>query len=173
MSGIDKTSKAWYLIMSKPNQERLANENLLRQGYEVYMPMISTTRRRRGRYMDVVEPAFPRYLFIRLDQDTDNWSPIRSTYGVGGMVYFGFIPAQIPDELVETLKQRETEEGVLEFSVPELKEGDKVRIIDGAFSGYEGIFKAKSRKERVTILLETTGKIMNLDLDVHQIGLAS
>ena len=173
MSEIDKTSKAWYLIMSKPRQETLANENLLRQGYEVYTPMISITRRRRGRYVDVIEPAFPRYLFIRLDQDTDNWAPIRSTYGVSGMVYFGFTPAQIPDELVEILRCRETEEGVLEFTAPELKEGDKVRIIDGVFSGYEGIFKAKSRNERVSILLEATGKIMNLDLDVHQISLAS
>lgn len=173
MSQTNLAIKSWYLIMSKPRQENLAKDNLVRQGYEVYLPMISLTRRRRGRYVDVVEPAFPRYLLIRLDQDTDNWAPIRSTYGVSGMVYFGFQAAHLPDTLVESLQKRENDEGVLTMSVPELKHGDKVKIIDGVFEGYEGIFTAKSRKERVTILLEATGKLMHVDIDLHQIGLAS
>lgn len=161
------------MVMSKPRQENLAKENLQRQGYEVYLPMISLTRRRRSRYVAVIEPAFPRYLLIRLDQDTDNWAPIRSTFGVSGMVYFGFKAAHLPDSIVEILQQRENEEGVLTLSAPELKQGDKVKILDGVFEGYEGIFTAKSRKERVTILLETTGKLMHIDIDEHQVGFAS
>jgi transcriptional antiterminator RfaH len=173
MRKTDKTTKAWYLIMSKPRQENLAKENLQQQGYEVYLPLVSLTRRRKGRYITVVEPAFSRYILIRLDQDTDNWAPIRSTFGVSGMVYFGFQAAHIPDSLVEALQQRENEEGVLTMSTPKLKHGDKVKVLDGIFEGYEGIFTAKSRKERVTILLEATGKLMHIDIDEHQVGLAS
>lgn len=173
MSQANLAIKSWYLIMSKPKQENLAKENLIRQGYEVYLPMISLTRRRKGRYVDVVEPAFPRYLLIRLDQDTDNWAPIRSTYGVSGMVYFGFQAAQLPDSLVEELRNGENAEGLLQYNALELTPGDHVRVIDGVFEGYEGIIKATSRKERVTLLLATAGKFMQVDLDTHQVGQAS
>ena len=80
--------KAWYLIYTKPRQERYARENLERQGYEVYLPLIRDRRRRKGRYVETVDALFPRYLFIHLDQDTDNWSPIRSTFGVSGLGLF-------------------------------------------------------------------------------------
>ncbi len=94
------TQKAWYLIYTKPRQERYARENLERQGYEVYLPLMKDRRRRKGRYVEIVDALFPRYLFIHLDQDTDNWSPIRSTFGVSGLVYFGFKPARVASDFV-------------------------------------------------------------------------
>ena len=70
---------AWYLLYSKPRQEGVAVENLKRQGYETYLPLVRTRRRRQGQYVSLVEPMFPRYLFIHLSDQTDNWGPIRST----------------------------------------------------------------------------------------------
>ena len=32
--------KSWYLIQAKPKSEQLAKENLERQGYETYLPLI-------------------------------------------------------------------------------------------------------------------------------------
>ena len=55
---------AWYLLYSKPRQEGVAVENLKRQGYETYLPLIRTRRRRQGQYVSLVEPMFPRYLLI-------------------------------------------------------------------------------------------------------------
>ncbi|MEE8263278.1 MAG: transcription termination/antitermination NusG family protein, partial [Gammaproteobacteria bacterium] len=40
--------KGWYLIYSKPRQERLALENLRRQNYEAYLPLMQHRRRRKG-----------------------------------------------------------------------------------------------------------------------------
>ena len=39
--------------------------------------------------MPVVEPVFPRYLFVRLDFGVTNLAPIRSTLGVSDLVRFG------------------------------------------------------------------------------------
>ncbi|NIN33844.1 MAG: transcription/translation regulatory transformer protein RfaH, partial [Gammaproteobacteria bacterium] len=58
--------KSWYLIHTKPRQEKLAEENLERQGYEIYLPMAEIRRKRRGRSVRVIDPMFPRYLFIHL-----------------------------------------------------------------------------------------------------------
>lgn len=145
--------KAWYLVYSKPQQERVALENLERQGYPSYLPLIRNRKRRSGRYVSLIEPMFPRYLFVHLSDETDNWSPIRSTIGVANLVRFGMRAAQVPDSLIETMREREID-GVQALTRPELKPGDHVRIVDGVLAGYEAIFQAKTGKERVVLLLQ-------------------
>jgi transcriptional antiterminator RfaH len=145
--------EAWYLIYSKPQQERVARENLERQGYRSYLPMIRNRRRRQGRYVSVIEPMFPRYLFVHLNDETDNWGPIRSTIGVANLVRFGMLTARVPDSLIEMMQDRE-QGGVQMLDAPEYKAGDRVRIVEGVMAGYEAIFQAKTGKERVLLLLQ-------------------
>ncbi|MDR2366145.1 MAG: hypothetical protein LBD68_09915, partial [Zoogloeaceae bacterium] len=71
----------WHLIHTKPRQEKRAVENLKRQGYTCYLPIISTEKLRRGVLALVEEPLFPRYLFIHLGMGPadKSWAPIHST----------------------------------------------------------------------------------------------
>ena len=161
--------QAWYLLYSKPRQERLALENLVRQRYEAYLPLIRIRRRRSGRYVSVVEPMFPRYLFIRLSDRSDNWGPIRSTLGVSKLVRFGDLPARVPDGLVSALQAQEDESGMQNLPAPELRPGDRVRIVDGVMAGYEGLFHAESGAERVVLLLDIAGKATRVQLSAGQI----
>ena len=161
--------KSWYLVYTKPRQEVLAQENLVRQGYGVYLPKVRLMRRRRGKQEAVVEPLFPRYLFIHLDTQSDNWAPIRSTFGVASLVRFGSEPAQVPDELVAHLKAQEGQEGLHEWAEVKLKVGDRVRVAEGPLKGVEGILLAKSGQERVMLLLEMLGKEVRTHLTVSQI----
>ena len=95
----------WYVIHAKPRQEARALENLERQGYEAWLPMLTVQKILRGRVADVTEPLFSRYLFIRLDTVQSNWSPIRSTLGVSRLVTFGNQPAVVPDALIDDLRR--------------------------------------------------------------------
>jgi transcriptional antiterminator RfaH len=151
-------SKKWYLVYSKPRQEGVASENLERQGFETYLPRIRQPRRRVNRRVLVVEPMFPRYLFIYLDAHHDNWAPIRSTLGVSAVVRFGPYPTPVPNDLVDALRAREDEEGIQDLPPPELKHGEPLRIAEGAMAGYEGIFLARSGKDRVLVLLDIMGR---------------
>ena len=160
---------AWYLIYSKPRQEKLALENLSRQGYEAYLPLIRYRRRRKGRYTAAIEPMFPRYLFIRLSDQTDDWGPIRSTIGVSNLVRFGNEAARVPEELLALLQGRDDESGVQDLPLPELKRGDQVRIVEGPMAGYEGIYHAQSGKERVVILLDIVSSTTRVELTSHDI----
>ena len=103
---------AWYLILTRPRQERVALENIERQGYGAFLPLMRTQKRRHGgRLADVVEPMFPRYLFVRLNTTTDNWRPLHSTLCVSALVRFGMEPARVPSDLVELLRGQGGEEG--------------------------------------------------------------
>lgn len=165
----NQVKRMWYLVYSKPCQECIAHDNLVRQGYETYLPRIQTYKRRAGRYVDIIEPMFPGYLFIHLDLQADNWSPIRSTRGVSMIVRFGHQPAKVPDELITILKSRENMDGLHVLKQPDYRPGDNVRIIDGVMNGYEGIFLAKTSKERVIVLLEIAGKVSRVQISQDQI----
>jgi transcriptional antiterminator RfaH len=145
--------KAWYLLYSKPQRERLALENLERQGYPSYLPLIKNRKRRKGRYVSVIEPMFPRYLFVHLSDTTDNWGPIRSTIGVANLVRFGMQAARVPDSLIEIMNARE-EDGVQTLAPPDFRPGDQVRIVEGVMAGYEALFQARTGNERVVLLLQ-------------------
>lgn len=55
-------TKQWYLVYTKRRDEQLAESNLIRQGYTVYLPQICKCRRSRGKFRAFIEPMFPRYL---------------------------------------------------------------------------------------------------------------
>ncbi len=156
--------KSWYLIHTKPRQEKLAEENLERQGYETYLPMAEIRRKRRGRSVRVIDPMFPRYLFIHLSDETDDWRPIRSTLGVAALVKFGQEPARIHDRLIDALRKRETESGYHKLEPKSVIKGTPVRIAEGPFEGFEGIYKCKSGKERVVLLLQVAQQAVKIDV---------
>ena len=73
--------KNWYLIQTKPKQEKMASQNLINQNFEIYYPKTQIKNK--------VVALFPRYIFIQLDDQNQNLSPIRSTKGVANFVRFG------------------------------------------------------------------------------------
>ncbi len=150
----EKDSKNWWLVSTKPQKEEYAENNLNNQGYETYRPLAKRLRKRRGVEKTVIESLFPRYIFIHLDQLNDNWAPVRSTFGVSGIIKFGNKPAKVPDRIIEILKR---EEGLLAEKAIDLdryKQGDVV-IVDqeGAFKGMEGIFQQYDAEQRTIVLL--------------------
>ena len=106
-------------------------------------------------------------MFIHLSDKSDDWRPIRSTFGVSTLVRFGMTPAKIPDKLIQELKQREDANGFQIVPIKKINTNDKVRIAEGPFEGYEGIYESNSSKDRVIVLLkiaENTTKIQ-IELD--------
>lgn len=150
--------KQWFTVHTKSRQENLASDHLSRQGYEVYYPRIRQDQRRRGRWNRVIEPLFPRYLFVRLAAGIDNFAPIRSTVGVSDLVRVGRMPRPVPEDLISVLKQREDQEQGIHISSPQWKNGMSVEFIEGPFAGIRGVFKASCSHERVIILMSLLGQ---------------
>jgi transcriptional antiterminator RfaH len=167
--GMREDVRRWYLVYAKPRQEPVAQENLVRQGFEIYLPLIRQPRKRSGKRVTIIAPMFPRYLFIHLDSHNDNWGPIRSTLGVASLVRFGQTPAQVPDDLITAIRSREDEHGIHVMPADEYKPGGRVRITEGSFMGYEGIFLAKTGHDRVLILLDILGRHTRASVDAAAI----
>ena len=163
---------SWYLIYTKPAGEDVAKENLERQGYETYLPKVLGLRKKRGRSVKAPSAMFPRYLFIHLDNQKDDWGPIRSTIGVQKLVKFGLEAARVPNTLIKYIRERENEDGLVPLPDKEYKQGDKVRINSGPFEGYEAVFSEKQSKDRVIVLLGIAEKHVAINLDQFEIETA-
>lgn len=149
----------WYVVYTKPRKEAVAEENLKRQGYEAYLPLIEQPRRRRARWGVAIDPLFPRYLFIRLRAGVDSIGPIRYTTGVSGLVRFAEEPAVVEDHIIESLRRRADGKTGLHYpEAPRFSPGDTVIIDAGPLAGVEAVFVAETGQERVAILLHMLGR---------------
>jgi transcriptional antiterminator RfaH len=171
----DAVHTGWYLVFTKPNHENVAALNLRQQGFHIYLPLLQQHKHRRNLYQIVTEPLFPRYLFIYLSSGVDDWSKIRSTRGCISLVRFGMLPAQVPDTLIEQLQKDESLRLIHQKeNIPDFKPGDRVKVVDGILTDYEGIVDIKNSNQRITLLLNIAeGHTRRVDLSVHQVKVAN
>jgi transcription antitermination factor NusG len=111
---------------------------------------------RRGRLVSSVRPLFPSYLFVLPKEGCDQIT-LQFLPGVRGLVRFGVEPAPVPCSVIEELLWR-CAKGPIELQSEPLTNGIPVRVTQGPFSEFEGIFEHYlSGRERVAILLSVLG----------------
>jgi len=148
--------KHWYLVKTKSKQEDIAILNLENQNFHVYCPYALIRNKN--------EVLFPGYIFIQLDKDTQNWSPIRSTKGILYFVRFGLSYAKIPDNIIEFIKTNQLNTAEKLKNINKFKSGDKVQITDGVFKNCIAIFKSYKSDERVILLMNLLGQQQKLTI---------
>jgi transcriptional antiterminator RfaH len=148
--------KHWYLVKTKSKQEDIAIINLENQNFHVYCPYALISNKSVA--------LFPGYLFIQLDKDIQNWSPIRSTKGVLYFVRFGLDYAKIPDNIIEFIKANQLNTAEKLKNINKFKPGDKVQITDGVFKNCIAIFKSFKSDERVILLMNLLGQQQKLTI---------
>lgn len=170
---IEGAGVCWYVVQTHANGEARAARNLLRQGYEIYLPRY-LKRRHHARKVDfTAKPLFPRYLFVAVDMATQRWRSIRSTLGVSRLVCRGDDPARLPDGVLDALKAREDEQGFVRIKAkPAFMPGDRVRVLGGPFMDSTGLFDGMEDQERVAILLDMLGRKVRVRLDADSVAAA-
>ena len=168
-----QTAERWHVVQTHVNGETRAALNLLRQGYEIYLPRY-LKRRRHARKIDfVARPFFPGYLFVTVDMAVQRWRSIQSTVGVSHLVTVGNEPAVLPEGIVAALKAREDAKGFVRMAASrKFVPGDKVRVLAGVFKDSAGIFDGVAENDRISILLEMLGGKIRVHLDPDLIAAA-
>ena len=149
----------WYAVQTKSRQESVAALNLERQGYNTYLPKIRVRKRRRQQWHKVVEPLFPRYLFIDVTSDEQSTAPVRSTLGVVGLVRFGTQLQAVPQQVISYLKKNEeADTGQRAADEWPHQPGDEVCVLEGPFAGLSGIYQMEKDEHRALLLIELLGR---------------
>ena len=146
-------SLEWYLVRTKPHKERWVRDQLGKVLPDVFLPMLKTRAPQWGKLAPAIVPLFPCYIFARFVLK-DSYFDIKYARGVSGLVSAGQEPIAVPSPIVDEIRKRGAD-GVVELIAPELGRGEKVRVVDGPFKGFEAVFERYlTGSERVAILLE-------------------
>ena len=94
----------FYIVHTKNKQERKAEHNLKRQGFNVWLPTFKTSLVKRNKYINKEVPFFPGYLFVKFSLKNDSWSKINNSFGVKYLISYSGIPIPINEVLINNLK---------------------------------------------------------------------
>lgn len=155
----------WYALQHKPAQGDRALQHLQNQGIACFYPKISVEKIKGGKRSKKLEPLFPGYLFVNLEQTDPMWSKLRSTRGVLRIVGFANKPAPISDAVIQHIK--ESLDSVAEQGG--IKTGQAVQLSEGPFEGISAIFQAYDGEERAIVLVNFMQKQQSIRVPVSAI----
>ncbi len=159
----------WAVVNTHPHREHVAVENLQRQEFNAYCPMIIRQRRHGRRVTDALRPLFPSYLFVQVNPDAQRWRPLLSTFGVRTVVRCGDRLSLIEDAFIQDLKAREVD-GVVGRPVSPYRVGQEVRLAGGAFDGLVATIIDMDERDRLTVLMDLLNRPVKVKIEERQIS---
>jgi transcription antitermination factor NusG len=138
----------WYAAYTCPRHEKYVAQQLVQRHIGSFLPLYSSVRRWKDRRKRLDLPLFPGYVFVQMTER--NRLDILRLPGVVQLVSFQGKPAEIAPVEIEALR-RGTTGSVVVHPHPYLKEGRRVRIVNGPMTGTEGIFVRRKHQTRLVI----------------------
>lgn len=162
-SGLTKIP--WYVIQSCCNHEARIEERLQRLGLEVYLPRHTVISRRRDRKKLLQVPLFPGYLFVHDFLEPTTYYTILKLPGVVRFLAFSQRLAPVPPETIASLKVALAADRPFQ-TLPHLRKGKKVRVVQGPLAGVIGIIRESKAKKRVVVIeVELFSRALAVDLE--------
>jgi transcriptional antiterminator RfaH len=155
----------WYALQHKPAQGDRALQHLQNQDIACFYPKITVERIKAGKRTQKLEPLFPGYLFVNLEQTDPVWAKLRSTRGVLRIVGFANKPAAISDEVIQHI--RDSLDSVAEQGG--IKPGQAVQLSEGPFEGINAIFQSYDGEARAIVLINFMQKQQRVKVPVSAI----
>ena len=149
-------SKSWIVARNKPNQDNIALINLERQNFEFFQPTFKTMSRRQNKFMEIIKPVFPGYIFISINLEEKNWHKINNTRGISSIIVFGNEIPLIHCEIIEALKHRFSVNNTPKAAEP-FEVGMNAEITNGPFAELIGKIEEIDADQRIWILLDILG----------------
>ena len=125
----------WYLLQTKPNAHVIACENLRRQGFDVFLPLIIKTTKKNSKFVQTTAPLFPGYLFMGTSTDTLPWKNVNGTRGISKAVTLDGIYRSVSAHVIDGLKRRCDKDGVIQ-NLNDIVAEDRVKIERGPFAEF-------------------------------------
>jgi transcription antitermination factor NusG len=153
----------WFALTVKPQHEKAVEEQLKAKSLEGYVPFYSCRRRWSDRTKVIELPLFPRYVFCRFK--FEDRLKILSILSVTSIVGFGGTPCAVSEGEIESIKAM-VGSGFPVAPSPTVYVGQKVRIVEGALCGLEGVLAREKGGCRVVVNMDLLQR--GVAVDVHR-----
>ena len=159
----------WYLLQTKPNAHVTACKNLRRQGFDVFLPLMLSTTKKNGKFLDIKKPLFPGYLFMGTSLDPIPWTSINSTRGISKVITLDGIYRSVNTLIIESLQHRCDKHGVL-LSLDDIVAADRVKIERGPFSDFICTVEQIKDDKRAWVLIDLLQKQTRVEVPLDSIS---
>ncbi|MBL9164007.1 MAG: transcription termination/antitermination factor NusG [Planctomycetaceae bacterium] len=172
----------WYILKVQSNRERSIADALKRkvaiEGLEKYVdvdnilvPTEKVTEFKGGKKKVVERKLYPGYIVVRMHINDDSWFAIRETSGIGDFTGAGGKPSPMLAHEIARIVQ--TDEQVSD-DAPKLdikfKTGDRVKVKDGTFEGFEGeVGTIDAQSGKVQVMISIFGRSTPVELEYWQV----
>jgi len=158
----------WYVVQTKPRNEKRALFHLTRACIETLNPLMESYTSRNGMSKRVLEPLFPGYFFARFNV-ASHYPTVRWARGVRRVLGKDDGPIPVGEDIIEEIRKRIDDHGVTRRPY-DLKPEDHVRIKAGPLRDLVGIFERWLPKQgRIRVLLSLLGYETGVELDYLQV----
>ena len=155
----------WFVFYTKSRQEKKVNDLLIKKGFDSYLPLQTVMRQWSDRKKKIEVPLFNSYIFVSVEEHVIQ--EVLQIPGIAWNIRMNGKPAVLHPTELETIK-RFIETGLHieasgesgKFSI-----GDKVKVMDGPLRGSHGILVDNQNKHFFSMLLESIGQVITVQID--------
>ena len=150
--GVDPlTDLRWYAIYCRPRHEKRVCDELLKKGFEAYLPLVKECHQWSDRKKWVEVPLIRGYVFVHITLRQSTY--ILEVPSALQFVTFNKHYEPIPDFQIEAL-QRTVDSGYSLKISEYLKVGELVEVTDGSLKGVVGRVQRVENEDKFVITLD-------------------
>jgi transcription antitermination factor NusG len=134
---MSKFNKGWYVIYTRPCQEKKVALQLQDKLSDVFLPTMKTLRIWCDRKKYVDTPVFPSYIFVYLSNQEEYYTSLKAD----GALYYvktGRENARVSEEIILNIKSMITHGRELQVTTDRFSAGQPVTVQRGALAGLSG-----------------------------------
>ena len=176
---LESFDKGWFVLQTYSGYENKVKENLLQRAQtynmlenilRVEIPTQTVNVEKNGKVKEVEENRFPGYVLVEMVMTDEAWFVVRNTPKVTGFVGSHGNRSKPTPLLEEEIRQILISMGqTVDVFDTNIKVGDVVQIIDGAFMGQEGRV-VEIENNKVKIMINMFGSETAAELELYQIA---
>ena len=152
----------WYAVRLRSNFERCSSQILQEKGYPTFLPLHRTRRVWSDRTKELEVPLFSGYTFCRFDPQ--NRLAILTTPGVVGILESSAGPIPVEESEIEAVRTL-LKSGLPVGPWPFVREGQRVVVERGPFTGVEGLVASVKNRYRLIVSLSLLQRSVAVEID--------
>jgi len=175
-----ENNKLWYVVNTYSGHEnkvkeklemRINSMNMQDYMFRVIVPEQTEIEIKDGVKKEKVKKMFPGYVLVEMIMSDEAWYVVRNTPGVTGFIGSsgkGAKPvALLPGEIDRILGNM----GMSRLDIgSELKDGEKVKVIDGPFKNMYGkVSEIDAEKQQLKVLIDLFGQETPVEVSISQV----
>lgn len=143
----------WYVLYTKPRNEKKVEQSLLNIGLQAFCPMVSTVKQWSDRKKITNQPLIPSYVFIKIEEH--NRDKVFTVSGVVRYLFWLGKPATVKEEEIVAIKESLNNQ-YKQVMMNGLEKGQRFKIDKGSFKGQEATF-IEEQGSKIILYLDSLG----------------